>query len=303
MVSAIITTHNRKTLLEKAIKSVLNQTYKDIECIVVDDCSSDGTKEYIEDYIRTGSIRYIFISKENSRGGNYARNVGIINSRGELIAFLDDDDEWMPSKIEKQVLAMNADPSVGFVYCGRLVERNMDPASRYVDVIAHDHLMDGDISKEVLIRIITTTTTTIMIRRSLIDKVGMFDENLKFWQEYEYSIRLLQVTKAKCIREPLILYRIIDGDINRLTSKINGWEEAIKYIERKHKTLLGSLSDEEKAMRKIFVCLDGYSRAKKNKKRCAMIKYIWGVLSNSGCRRIIIKKYTKKLFVKDIRFT
>ena len=97
-VSAVITTHNRCELLLKAIESVKNQTYKNIEIIVVDDASSDSTLDKCR--ILDG-IKYIRIN--TSKGGNYARNVGIKNSSGHYIAFLDDDDEWYPTKIEKQL--------------------------------------------------------------------------------------------------------------------------------------------------------------------------------------------------------
>ncbi|WP_288911006.1 glycosyltransferase family 2 protein, partial [uncultured Thomasclavelia sp.] len=88
LVSAIITTHNRLELLKRAIQSVYNQTYSNIELIVVDDASDDGTKEWAEQQ----SFKFIYIPKEKSKGGNYARNLGIKSSHGKYVAFLDDDD-------------------------------------------------------------------------------------------------------------------------------------------------------------------------------------------------------------------
>lgn len=89
LVSAIITTHNRLDLLKQAIKSVKQQTYIDIEVIVVDDASTDGTKDYCS---ALTDIHYIYIPPSESRGGNHARNVGIRNANGYYIAFLDDDE-------------------------------------------------------------------------------------------------------------------------------------------------------------------------------------------------------------------
>ena len=292
MVSAIITTRNRKKMLRMALESVLSQTYYEIECIVVDDAGSDNTREYIQDLIDRYKIRYIYITPEESRGGNHARNIGILASRGEYIAFLDDDDEWLPTKIEKQVEAMR-DQSVGFVYCGMIREKNMDPTTRTVVPIVESRFKDGDISKEVLIHIITTTST-IMIRKSILDKVGLFDEELKFWQEYELSIRVLQNTKAKCIRDNLILYRIIDKDKNRVSNKIAGWEEAVEYIERKHKALIATLSEKEEALRQVYVCIDGFNRGKSSGSYKTTLKYVWRVLSNSNMRKIFINKYLNR---------
>ena len=114
LVSVVITTKNRKDLLLRAIESVKTQTYSNIEVIVVDDASTDGTKDICERY---DGITYIYISSDESKGGNYARNVGIKQSKGVYIAFLDDDDYWDSSKIEKQ-LSLISDESIGFVYCG-----------------------------------------------------------------------------------------------------------------------------------------------------------------------------------------
>lgn len=104
LVTAIITTHNRLELLKRAIESVMTQSYPNIELIIVDDHSTDGTDEYCKQLsISTHNITYINIPREQSKGGNYARNLGIKNSHGVYIAFLDDDDIWLPEKINLQV--------------------------------------------------------------------------------------------------------------------------------------------------------------------------------------------------------
>ena len=103
LVSAVIITHNRKDLVQGAIASVLNQTYPNIELFVVDDASADGTKELLQKRAREEGFNYIYIPQAESKGGNHARNIGIQKSHGEYIAFLDDDDEWLPEKTEKQV--------------------------------------------------------------------------------------------------------------------------------------------------------------------------------------------------------
>ena len=99
LVSAIITTHNRKKMVGRAIESVLCQTYKNLECIVVDDASDESAESVCKSY----PVHYIYIPKEESTGGNHARNVGIMKAKGKYVAFLDDDDYWLPTKIEKQV--------------------------------------------------------------------------------------------------------------------------------------------------------------------------------------------------------
>lgn len=119
MVSVIITTHNRCNLLERAIQSVLNQIYKDFELIVVADGCTDGTDSLMKNMnLKTNTIYTLFSCKRR----NYARNKGVQNSRGEFIAFLDDDDEWLPEKLELQVAKLEKILNVylfirGFVLC------------------------------------------------------------------------------------------------------------------------------------------------------------------------------------------
>ena len=121
LVSAIITTHNRLELLKRAIESVRTQTYSNMECIVVDDASTDGTYEYCQGQ----PVRYLYIPPEESKGGNYARNRGIEMAQGEYVAFLDDDDCWLPEKTTKQVRLLE-EKRCGLVYCDLTVENVSD---------------------------------------------------------------------------------------------------------------------------------------------------------------------------------
>ncbi len=230
-VSAIITTHNRLDLLKKAMKSVECQSYKNIELIVVDDNSSDGTKEFLRAY-HSGLEKYINIriDEDESKGGNYARNKGLICAVGEYVAFLDDDDEWMPEKIEKQVTFLHEKPSYGMVYCGRRAEKNF---SDYKDII-QDIDFRGDLKEKCFIRIFCVTSM-IMIRKDLAIQAGMFDETIKYWQEYDFCIRVAEKTLIGCIDEPLILYRIITNDKNRLSNNLAGWESAVKLINARYR--------------------------------------------------------------------
>lgn len=294
LVSAVITTHNRKELLVSAIESVLNQTYKNIECIVIDDASDDNTQEYIRKYIEESKVTYIYIPKEESKGGNYARNLGIKNAKGNYIAFLDDDDEWLCEKIEKQMKAMQENQKIGFVYCGIVSEINQDKSTRMPQEINHEKYKEGDLSREVLVHIICNTSV-ILVKKELLEKIDGFDENLKFWQEYEMCIRLLQITKAKIVRENLVLYRVFAGDKNRLSNKINGWEEAVAYILDKHKDLYLKLTKEEEAQRKIYLYIDGINRAKKAGSKKHIMKYMWYTMKDAGTRKVFLRKLVKRL--------
>lgn len=230
LVSAIITTHNRIELLKRAIDSVLNQTYKNIECIVIDDASDDGT----EDYCRSlSNIVYVRINKNESKGGNYARNLGIKMSNGKYVAFLDDDDYWLPKKIELQVSLIELKGNK-VVHCGiryEYVGRNLV----YKDVLPnYDHV--GDISRKILM-INTTTTSCLMIAKDAFTIIGDFDERLRCCQEYELTIRLAQISDFYFVPEPLIVYRDNCKDRKRITNTFSIWLESIKYIYEKHRSL------------------------------------------------------------------
>ena len=120
LVSIIIPTYNRAELLKRAIQSCLDQTYKNIQVVVVDDASEDNTPEIVQRF-KDSRIKYIRLPKNSGRPA-VPRNIGILNSDGEVIAFLDSDDYFLPEKIEKQVRALTNSEEIGLVYCDALIE-------------------------------------------------------------------------------------------------------------------------------------------------------------------------------------
>lgn len=261
LVSAIITTHNRKELLKRAIESVFAQTYPNIELVVVDDHSDDGTSEICKD----SRINYIFIPKEESHGGNYARNLGIKASHGKYCAFLDDDDYWLPEKIEKQVHLIQ-EKDCELVHCGRRLEYIRPNGIEYKDTVP-DERRAGDMSTRILSTICTTTTCMLVSRQALFD-IGLFDEDLRFWQEYEISIRLAQRKAFYFVKEPLCVYRIDENDRNRLTNKFYDWKIAVKYIYQKHAALYANLSWFDRFKVKSLYWRDAMNRSKLSKLKC-----------------------------------
>ena len=256
LVSAIIITHNRRELVEKAYRSVKQQDYCPMEIIVVDDASEDGTKEYFEGMVDP-QLRYFYISREESRGGNHARNVGICQARGEYLAFLDDDDEWMPTKTGKQVAVLDSRPEVGIVSSIKMIQR--DFTVEYPDLLKN-YPQTEDMHTEIF-NCTSYTTSCMMMRKQILEEIGMFDEQLRYWQEYDLLIRLAQVTLIARIDEPLTLYRIIRKDKNRLTNRLEGWEKAVEYINHKYEKQISALPEEEKKRRNLMIWKDGAMRA------------------------------------------
>ncbi len=288
LVSAIITTHNRLDLLKRAIESVLSQTYKEIELIVVDDCSTDGTKEYCE----AQSFRYIHIPKEESRGGNHARNMGVLAAKGYYVAFLDDDDAWLPEKIEKQVQLIES-MDCELVHGGRRLELVDGDSVRFVDHLPNPNDW-GDMSRKILLTICTTTTTNILAKRQAILDVGMFDESLKFWQEYELTIRLAQRKPFYFVNEPISIYRVDLQDKHRLTNKYYEWKDTVAQIHNKHRQLYSKLSFRERLHVRLLVCSDACMRCR----TCGLTTLFLWYKGNAFCLRVILKlwKIMDKIF-------
>lgn len=282
LVSAIITTHNRLELLKRAIQSVNNQTYPNIELIVVSDNSNDGTNEWLE----KNNIKKILISEQNSKGGNYARNLGIKASNGFFIAFLDDDDYWMKDKIMKQVETIQKSGN-GFVHCGIQYEYIYEDNNKLEDdnpkvFIGNTH--EGDLSRVILYQI-TALTSSILVKREILELCGYFDENCKFWQEYELTIRIAQKTNFDYIKEPLFVYRINKQDKNRLSNKFFEWKNSVKYIHHKHHNLYRKLNFYEKFRTKL-----SYQNEKAKRSKLAQLNSL-----NYKIERFLTYSFTKTL--------
>ena len=278
LVSAIILTHNRLFYLKKALKSVYNQTYKNMEIIIVDDNSNDGTQKYCENL---NNVKYIRISEKESKGGNYARNIGVKASSGKYIALLDDDDEWLPDKIKKQVEFLENNDKYGMVYCKRWYVIN-ESGYKYVENINNKNF--GDCSKKILYNMMGTTSTYLF--KSSILKKCLFDENLRYWQDYELMIRIAQITQIGFIDNPLILYNHNLLDKKRLTNNLDGWKECVQYINEKHSEIISKLNVKEKKLRQKMIYID------------AIVRY--GIIGDKrNLRKYLLKNFILSKSVKD----
>lgn len=237
LISAIITTHNRLLCLKRAIDSVLTQTYSNIECIVVSDNSTDGTNEYCK---TIKNVRFISIPEDESRGGNYARNLGIGVAKGEYVAFLDDDDYWLPTKIESQ-LALAERKQVDFVYCLRVFEFvNQYPIKRVFEKET-DFCYEGDL-KDKIFQHYVSSTSCFFVRRSLLEKIGLFDERVSMWQDYDLSIRLCYYTKVFFVKEPLVVYTINEVDSKKISNNFAKCPKNMIYLVYKYNSRLREIS-------------------------------------------------------------
>jgi len=219
VVSVVLTTYNRAELLPRAINSVLIQSFCDFELIVVDDHSQDGTAEICEAFTDK-RIRYV--QHTENRGLGAARNTGISLAGGEFIAFLDDDDEWLPSKLEKQVIHFRTVPqSVALVYCW------MDCYEGERVVYERHPDLRGNIFRKMLERQPLGNGSTWLVRRWAVEEVGGFDETLCRGIDGDFARRLSLQYEVDFL--PEVLVKVHVGH-ERITSK---WDmDGIRYAIR-----------------------------------------------------------------------
>jgi glycosyltransferase involved in cell wall biosynthesis len=225
-VSVVIPTHNRAHLLGAAIASVIRQTFQDFEIIVVDDASSDGTEEVARNMVDE-RIRYVRHSTR--RYVSAARNSGVLTARGELLAFLDDDDEWLPAKLERQVAVLDAcAPVVGGVYTGfHMIER---ATGKTLGTITPT--MRGHILHELCHQNCIGTASTMMLRRECLQEVGLFDETVDYGEEYDMWIRVARRYEFTYLEEPLVRYSVHPAQLSTdYSAMIRGSERKLQKYE------------------------------------------------------------------------
>jgi glycosyltransferase involved in cell wall biosynthesis len=241
--SVIIPTFNRAHLLSKAIKSVLDQTYKDFEIFVIDDCSTDKTSDVVKSF-KNKKIKYL-VHKEN-QGGSAARNTGIKAAKGDFITFLDDDDELFPRKFEKQITKFhNLSEDFGVVYSGYCIIKSKKKWQFYPEYRKEVY--------SVLLKRNILGSSTPMVRKNCFKIAGLFDENLPSCQDWDMWIRLSKYFMFDFVQEILSKHNIHGNQIStNLEKKIIGRRKLIKkhyadlsknpVIYSKHLKRLGVLS-------------------------------------------------------------
>ncbi len=197
-VSVIIPTYARPDLLKRAVRSVAEQSYKEIECIVVDDSALKENEKVIAEF-RDPRIRYC--SHKERRYASAARNTGIKSSTGEYIAFLDDDDEWVKDKLERQMeLFQKTSERVCMIYCWmQYYDKGRSVGSRCPS-------LRGNIFRETLKSQPIGNASTLLLKRETVEAVGGFDEKLKRGNDGDFIRRVCRVGEVDVVELPLVKY-------------------------------------------------------------------------------------------------
>jgi glycosyltransferase involved in cell wall biosynthesis len=209
LVSVVIPTHNRAAMLRRAIKSVLTQTIEDIDLIVVSDGSIDDTQEVLESI---EDQRLCFINHDTGKGAAAARNTGIRASTGKYVAFLDDDDEWLPTKLERQLLIMeNAASEVGLVY------HWMEYVREGQVLTTRKPTLRGYIFPEMLDKQAITNSSTLLLKREVFEVVNGFDETLWRGNDSDFIRCVTKYFHVDYV--PEVLCKVHVGHNDRITIK------------------------------------------------------------------------------------
>ena len=270
-VSVIIPTYNRVKFLPACINSVLKQSIPVEEIIVVDNNSSDGTVNYIRD-----KFKMVRVLIERNKGVSFARNLGILNSKNNWVAFLDSDDEWMPDKIQKQIeLIKRLNYKVNFIHTNEKWVRN--------NIILNQkkkHAKKGGYIFQDCLDICKISPSSTLIKKSLFDQYGLFNTKFKVCEDYELWLRFTSKIEIGYINEVLIKKN--GGHNDQLSKKYWGIDRyRIKALEKlivtNNLTIEYKVMAVKKLIEKINILILGAIN-RKNKRILKMYiykKYIW----------------------------
>lgn len=244
LISVVLPTYNRGYIIEKAIVSVVSQTYENWELIVVDDASTDETWKVMEKY---NDKRIKYIREEENRGANYCRNTGARHSNGTYIAFLDSDNYWEREKLEIQVNTIRmTDEDVAFVFCDEMI----DFEGRQYIFPEHWNYMEMDIGKTLYERNIIDTNTAL-VKKTCFERAGGFDEKMPRIQDWEFFFRLVNVYGYGAVYIPQCLNNNIIQQ-NSITKQGKKYVDAIFHMLGKYPEEFQSIELLEHHIREAF---------------------------------------------------
>lgn len=224
LVSIIIPLYNRENTIQRAVDSVLDQTYTNIEVLVVDDGSTDNSVRMLDKYQTDKRVKVFY--QGTNKGANAARNRGIRESKGEYIAFHDSDDAWLPDKLEKQLRYMKMG-NFHVSFCA--FKRHYENAVQIMPNISTK--LSGEDIREKIKRGNIIGTPTLVLHRDVILKVGMFDEEMPRLQDYEYVIRMAKQYDMCFVNEVLVNEYQLKGCISLNALSLN---KAYELLLKKH---------------------------------------------------------------------
>ena len=257
-VSVVIPTYNRKESVLQAIKSVQEQTFLDIEILIGDDGSTDGTKDEI---FSLHDPRIIYNWAVNSGGPSAPRNWGMQSAKGKYIAFLDSDDTWLPQKLEKQIAFMEKQPELGLSHTYML-------DAETENLLKRNDYKNGYVSEELFMSTNFIATSTVILKRHVIKKAGYMDIKLPVCQDFDFWLRIARHYPIYLLREPLTKHMVGKGIA---TDPYNMIEDILVIIKKCRDS---GLVPKELAEKREHVVYQNISKSLGGAKR-TWLKFFW----------------------------
>jgi glycosyltransferase involved in cell wall biosynthesis len=237
-VSVIIPVFNGEKFLRRSVDSVLGQSFSDLELVIVDDGSTDGSADIAREYARRDS-RVRYLPEAHSGGPTHPTNVGIQKAAGKFLAFLDCDDEWLPGKLEKQMRLLEERPEIGSVVCDlRLVKDD----GRTADFRFDPEFNRSFALEEMFCKAFFFTFSILVVRKEVMDRVGPLDENFKRAADQDIYLRLLAAAPFGFVNEILVSFDAHSDSTSTLKTAANYKrlsDEAVYMYEKHRKGLQG----------------------------------------------------------------
>lgn len=284
-ISVIIPAYNRAGIIRDAITSVLTQSVTPYEIVIVDDCSTDNTSKII-DAINAPNIRYIKLNKQS--GAQVARNIGINAAKGDWIAFNDSDDEWLPTKLEKQIESLkDVDYNIWTVlhsnfYIATENSKTLDLAdySDFNGVNVHAKLLEKR----------GTTFPSLLTSKAALKKINFLDENVLSFQEWDTSIALSKFCRFIYSHEPLFIYNQFYSD--SISKDTANYIKGYQYIINKNRNDIVEICGGD-AFDNHLICLVNY--AIENGNYDVAYKLSSQIVNNESSTFIMLKKRIDEL--------
>ncbi len=298
LVTVIIPVYNRAEYLCEAIESVLDQTYKNYELIIVDDGSKIDIKKILRPHLKNKAIKIKYLRQEN-KGLPAARNAGVKNSSGDFITFLDDDDLFEPKKIEVQKRIFDKFPSVGLVYSDYFRFYDHNYKEQELSLASGRDVNSDNFSKSLFFNP-NIAVCSVMIRRKCLENVGLFDEALGYHDDGDMFLRIGLKWKIKFSNYPSAKVRFHNSKIslNRIKIYESEIKSGIKILSQnpKFKKSLGKKADER--MAELYYCLGEEFFYKLNFKKAIENFHLSRELSNKFVNAsnlgVIFAKYIRR---------
>jgi len=235
LVSVVIPTYNRARFISQSIESVEQQTFKNYEIIVVDDGSNDNTAELLQ--LRYGK-KIVYIRKQDNQGLAAARNTGVEAARGKYIAFLDDDDQWLPEKLEMQVVLMQHNPSLGLAYCNAYLVNESNTLIKEIQGSKRGYIFDDMLTSNHF------GISSVLLQKKVFLETGLFDECLSALEDWDLWIRVSKMYEVDFVNRALVTYRMHS---NNMSNNLMNMERSTFMVLDKHwRTIYADKKNEQK---------------------------------------------------------